>query len=45
MRKSLERRQSETGRGDGSSAEETTWQEVSKDQTIVQLRMRSPNWS
>lgn len=31
-----------TGRGEGSSAGETTWQELSKDQTIaVQLRMRS----
>lgn len=31
-----------TGRGEGSSAGETTWQELSKDQTVaVQLRMRS----
>lgn len=33
-----------TGRGEGSSAGETTWQELSKDQTIaVQMRMRSLN--
>lgn len=43
MRKSLERVRQ--GGETGSSTGETTWQEASKDRTIVQLRMRSANWS
>lgn len=46
MRKSLERRQRERQGGEKGSSTETTWQEVSKDQTIgVQLRMGSANQS